>query len=116
MYVDVRQYSPDDCISLLLLGAGVPITSPRFYSAGHTDDTRNALLYITHLYPKAPLLALGFSLGSNVITRYLGEEKENARFHAACALACVSRESNIVRYAPLIRYVRNALALGLGRQ
>lgn len=68
--------------------AGVPITSPRFYSAGHTDDTRNALLYIANRFPKAPLLALGFSLGSNVITRYLGEEKENARFHAACALAC----------------------------
>ncbi|KXN82096.1 hypothetical protein AN958_03254 [Leucoagaricus sp. SymC.cos] len=68
--------------------AGVPVTSPRFYSAGHTDDTRNALLYIAHRYPAAPLLALGFSLGSNVITRYLGEEKEKARFHAACALAC----------------------------
>jgi len=68
--------------------AGVPITSSRFYSAGHTDDTRNALLYIANQYPKAPLLALGFSLGSNVITRYLGEEKENARLHAACALAC----------------------------
>ncbi|KAJ3571880.1 hypothetical protein NP233_g3452 [Leucocoprinus birnbaumii] len=68
--------------------AGVPITSSRFYSAGHTDDTRCALLYIASRYPKAPLLALGFSLGANVITRYLGEEKENARFHAACALAC----------------------------
>jgi len=68
--------------------AGVPITSQRFYSAGHTDDTRNALLYITNRFPKAPLLALGFSLGSNVITRYLGEEQANSRFHAACALAC----------------------------
>jgi len=71
------------------IGAGVPVTSQRLYSAGHTDDTRNALLFIASRYPKAPLLALGFSLGSNVLTRYLGEEKENARCHAACVLACV---------------------------
>ncbi|PPQ78077.1 hypothetical protein CVT25_015611 [Psilocybe cyanescens] len=68
--------------------AGVPITSPLLYSAGHTDDTRLALRYIAHKYPDAPLLGVGFSLGSNVITRYLAEEGEDSKLHSACALAC----------------------------
>lgn len=74
-------------------GAGVPITSPLLYSAGHTDDTRQALKYITHLYPNAPLLGLGFSLGANVLTRYLGEEREATRLRAVCCLACVRQRT-----------------------
>ena len=71
------------------LGAGIPLTSQLFYSAGHTDDTRQALRYITHRYPNALLLGLGFSLGSNVLTRYLGEEGALSRISSACVLACV---------------------------
>ncbi|KAG6333128.1 hypothetical protein ID866_5955 [Astraeus odoratus] len=42
--------------------AGVPVTSPQLYSAGHTDDLRQAVFYISALFPDAPLLGLGFSL------------------------------------------------------
>ena len=73
----------------LCIGAGVPLTSQLLYSAGNTDDTRQALMYITHRYPKAVLLGLGFSLGANVLTRYLGEEGVKSRISSACALACV---------------------------
>jgi len=72
------------------IGAGVPVTSPLFYSAAHTNDTRQALRYIAHLYPDAPILGIGFSLGANALIRYLAEEGELSRIHAACALACVS--------------------------
>lgn len=48
------------------------------------------MYYIRERYPQAPLLGLGFSLGANVLTRYLAEEGENSRLAAACALACVS--------------------------
>ncbi|KAJ7905470.1 Alpha/Beta hydrolase protein [Mycena olivaceomarginata] len=68
--------------------AGVPVTSPQFYSAGHTGDIRQALVYISQLYPRAPLLGLGFSLGANVLTRYLAEEGEQSRLKSGCALAC----------------------------
>ncbi|KAG8954249.1 hypothetical protein FRC04_000472 [Tulasnella sp. 424] len=67
---------------------GVPLTSPQFYSAGHTDDIRSALLYISAKYPKAPLLGVGFSLGANVLTRYVGEEGGNSRLKTAVVLAC----------------------------
>jgi hypothetical protein len=36
-------------------GAGIPVTSPQLYSAGHTDDYRQDLFYISHRYPEAPL-------------------------------------------------------------
>jgi predicted alpha/beta-fold hydrolase len=74
-------------------GAGVPLTSPQLYSSCHTDDIRQALLYISHRYPRALLLGLGFSLGANVLTRYVAEEGEECRLISACALACVSLSS-----------------------
>jgi predicted alpha/beta-fold hydrolase len=73
----------------LHVGAGVPITSPQLDSAGHTDDLRQALFFISKLYPRAPLLGLGFSLGANVMTRYIAEEGEGSRLVAGCALGCV---------------------------
>ncbi len=46
-------------------------------------------MYITQQFPDAPLLGLGFSLGANVLTRYLGEEGINSKIHSGCVLACV---------------------------
>ncbi|PFH54375.1 hypothetical protein AMATHDRAFT_135563 [Amanita thiersii Skay4041] len=68
--------------------ASVPITSPQLYSAGHTDDLRQALIYISNMYPKAPLLGIGFSLGANVMTRYLAEEGEMSRIRSCCTMSC----------------------------
>jgi len=93
IFVDVCSYSnllSLNFCDLIYLGAGVPVTSPLLYSAGHTDDTRQALQYIAHQFPDAKLLGLGFSLGSNILTRYLGEEGHQTRVHAACVLSCVS--------------------------
>ena len=70
----------------------MPLTSPQLYSAGHTDDIRTALLYISTLYPDAPLLGIGFSLGANVLTRYLAQEGEQSRLSAGCAVGCVSSQ------------------------
>ncbi|KAJ7832917.1 Alpha/Beta hydrolase protein [Mycena leptocephala] len=67
---------------------GVPITSPKFYTAGHTDDLRQALIYLAHNYPHAPLLGLGFSIGANIMTRYLAEEGSQSLLSSACVLAC----------------------------
>jgi len=67
----------------------VPLTSGQFYSAGYTDDLRTSLIYIKNKFPNAPLLGVGFSLGANVITRYVAEEKDDCLLSAACALGCV---------------------------
>ncbi|KAJ4479033.1 Alpha/Beta hydrolase protein [Lentinula aciculospora] len=66
--------------------AGVPVTSKQLYSAGWTDDLRMATIYLAHTYPRAPQLGLGFSLGANVMVRYLAEEGERSRLESACVL------------------------------
>ncbi|KAJ7640040.1 AB-hydrolase YheT [Mycena polygramma] len=68
--------------------AGVPVTSPRLYTPGHTDDLRLALIYISQKYPQAPLLGVGFSMGAGILIRYLAEEGPASRLAAGCALAC----------------------------
>ncbi|KAI0655786.1 AB-hydrolase YheT [Cubamyces menziesii] len=68
--------------------AGTPVTSEQLYHCGNTDDARQALMYIARRYPKARLIGLGFSLGANVLVRYLAQEGENSRLTAGCALGC----------------------------
>jgi len=88
--VDVRPRFSYESLDHLLepSGARVPLTSPQIYSFCHTDDLRQALLYISHRYPRAPLLGIGFSLGANILTRYVAEEGEECRLISTCVLAC----------------------------
>ncbi|CAG8485962.1 6434_t:CDS:2, partial [Gigaspora rosea] len=60
------------------------ITSPRLYSAGVTDDLRTCLRYVQKCIPDSPLIAVGFSMGANVL--YLGEEGENTPLIAAVSV------------------------------
>uniref|UniRef100_A0A8H7XR93 AB hydrolase-1 domain-containing protein n=1 Tax=Psilocybe cubensis TaxID=181762 RepID=A0A8H7XR93_PSICU len=39
-------------------------------------------------FPDAPLLGLSFSLGANVLTRYVAEEGDRCLLRSACVLAC----------------------------
>ena len=41
------------------------------------------------------MVGIGFSLGANVLTRYLGEEGEQSLLSSGCAMACVRRVSGI---------------------
>lgn len=59
---------------------------PRFYHSGETGDLKHLIAWIQKKYPSKKLLLAGFSLGGNVIQRYLGEEPENP-IHAAAAIS-----------------------------
>ena len=62
------------------------------------------------MYPKAPLLGLGFSLGGNLLARYVAEEGDQCRLISACALGTV----RAVRFHPSsFRSKHTFLALGL---
>ena len=37
-----------------------------FYNAGWTEDAREVIDYLHHEYPKAPLFAIGTSIGANI--------------------------------------------------
>ncbi|KAG9128265.1 hypothetical protein FRC07_001906 [Ceratobasidium sp. 392] len=67
--------------------AGAPVTSPQLYHGGTTDDLRCALLYIRTRFPSAPLVGVGFSVGANMLAKYLGEEGSDS---ALCAGVCLA--------------------------
>jgi len=64
--------------------AGSELTSQKLYNAGATEDIRLIIQYLTTiLCPLTPLHAIGFSLGANVLAKYLGEEADRAVIRSA---------------------------------
>lgn len=63
-----------------------PVTTPQFYSASFTQDLRHVVGHVAAKYPGAPLFAAGWSLGANILTRYLGEEGSATPLTAAIAM------------------------------
>ncbi|KAI4312662.1 hypothetical protein MLD38_037463 [Melastoma candidum] len=53
--------------------ADSPVTTPQFYSASITGDRRGVVRHVSTRYPKANIYAVGWSLGGNILVRYLGE-------------------------------------------
>lgn len=43
--------------------------------SGHTDDFNSMLENLLEKYPNTRLVLVGFSLGGNLITKYLGEKQ-----------------------------------------
>ncbi|GLU06799.1 hypothetical protein SLE2022_237930 [Rubroshorea leprosula] len=65
---------------------GVSITSDCFYNAGWTEDVRVVIDYLHDKYPKAPLFAIGTSIGANILVKYLGEDGEKVPVAGAVAI------------------------------
>lgn len=59
---------------------GNTLKSPLLYSVGFTEDLRRVVAGVRASQPPSvPLLAVGFSLGSNYLAKYLGEEGDRIR-------------------------------------
>ncbi|XP_040565520.1 abhydrolase domain-containing protein 2 [Lepeophtheirus salmonis] len=52
----------------------VPVTSPRIFSYGNTNDYEGMVQDLIRRFPGTLMLSVGFSMGGNLITKYLGEE------------------------------------------
>lgn len=65
---------------------GVSLTSEWFYNAGWTEDLRTVVNYFHGEYPKAPLFAVGTSIGANVMVKYLGEDGDSTHIAGAAAI------------------------------
>ncbi|OJD17550.1 hypothetical protein AJ78_02363 [Emergomyces pasteurianus Ep9510] len=50
------------------------ITSPLLYNARATWDVRQLVGWLRETFPQRKLFGIGFSLGANILTNYLGEE------------------------------------------
>lgn len=71
---------------------------PRSYHAGDTADLAEFVYFLKEKEPATPLLAVGFSLGGNVLLKWLGETKKDNPLQAAVAvsvpfdLGCVAEQ------------------------
>lgn len=63
-----------------------PVTTPQFYSASFTGDLTEVIAHVSGRYPEAKLYAVGWSLGANILVRYLGQESHNCSLAGAVSL------------------------------
>jgi len=67
--------------------SGEPNRLPRSYHAGETGDLRTFLAMLRRREPHTPLAAVGYSLGGNVLLKWLGEQGAAAVIQAAVAVS-----------------------------
>ncbi|KAJ2797172.1 hypothetical protein H4R20_005280 [Coemansia guatemalensis] len=66
-----------------------PLTTPRLLSGDYTGDLKETIAHIQSIAPGAPIGAIGFSVGANILTKYLGEQGENSNLAAAVTVGCL---------------------------
>jgi hypothetical protein len=59
----------------------------RSYHSGETSDLQFLINLLKTRYPDKPLMAVGFSLGGNVLTKYLGEHQDKSLLDAAAVIS-----------------------------
>lgn len=67
--------------------SGEPNRLARSYCAGDTDDLSAVVALLRRRYPRRPLAAVGYSLGGNVLLKWLGEQRAAAPLSAAVAVS-----------------------------
>lgn len=108
------------CVVMVARGlGGVPLKTWRPYTGGYTGDIREVVAALRVRYPAAPILVAGFSLGANVLTRYLGQEGEKSGVAAAVAVSspyCLSASSRHLETSGRMGKMYSAqMASGLAR-
>jgi predicted alpha/beta-fold hydrolase len=81
--------------------SGKPNIKPRSYHSGETQDLKEYIQHLVKLYPKTQLFAVGYSIGGNILLKYLGETKENSHIAKAISISapldltiCANRVQN----------------------
>ncbi|WP_028774568.1 hydrolase [Shewanella waksmanii] len=59
----------------------------RSYHSGDTGDIAQVLRHLKNHYPQSSLLAVGYSLGGNVLTKYLGEQQQHSLIERAVVVS-----------------------------
>jgi uncharacterized protein len=67
--------------------ANSKITSSVLYNARATWDIRQTVKWLRRTFPDRQLFGIGFSLGANILTNYVGEEGEKCELKAAMVLS-----------------------------
>lgn len=67
--------------------SGVPNRTARLYHSGATDDVELVVNWLARHFPGVPLGAVGFSLGANMLLKYLGEQGDRTPLRVATAVS-----------------------------
>ena len=67
--------------------SGEPNLLPRSYHSGASEDLAAAIAHLRAQRPQAPLYAVGYSLGGNVLLKYLGESGSESPLQGATAVS-----------------------------
>ena len=67
--------------------SGEPNRLPRGYHAGETGDLDTVIAMLRHNEPHTPLAVVGYSMGGNVLLKWLGERGGSAPIRAAAAVS-----------------------------
>lgn len=67
--------------------SGEPNLRVRSYHSGASDDLAEVIAQLRARRPSAPLYAVGYSLGGNVLLKYLGETANQSRLQGAVAVS-----------------------------
>jgi len=57
--------------------ANVPLTTPRIFGYGSTEELESMMWRLLELYPRTRFISVGFSLGGNLTTNFLHKVPEN---------------------------------------
>jgi predicted alpha/beta-fold hydrolase len=67
--------------------SGEPNRLPRGYHSGETGDLAYVVATLKQREPQTPIAVVGYSLGGNVLLKWLGERRESAPISAAAAVS-----------------------------
>ncbi|MDB2387322.1 hydrolase [Shewanella sp.] len=67
--------------------SGEPNRLARSYHSGDTHDLHATLCLLKQRYPDSPLFAIGYSLGGNVLVKYLGEQQQTSVLERAVVVS-----------------------------
>ncbi|KAJ2393197.1 hypothetical protein GGI05_002483 [Coemansia sp. RSA 2603] len=87
----LSSYGPPNCRMVVLNHRGyarTPLLTTRFQSFAFTDDIHEVVKYLVETFPNSSLGAVGFSMGGNMLTRYLGDQGKECKLSAAVTICC----------------------------
>ncbi|XP_053282532.1 monoacylglycerol lipase ABHD2 [Pleuronectes platessa] len=89
-FVDHSQRQGYRCAVLNHLGAlpNMELTSPRMFTYGCTWEYAAMVAYIRRAFPQTLLVVVGFSLGGNIVCKFLGENLSNQEGVLCCVSVC----------------------------
>lgn len=67
--------------------SGEPNRTPRFYHSGETGDIGVVITHLRKRFPNRPIMAIGFSLGGNILLKFLGERSVAGETPVSAAVA-----------------------------